>query len=141
MFDSCSFDKIIEYGDKEKLENSLEKDYEYFITSIQIEEICRIPDEEKRISIMLHISSMRPKIISTHSFVLGYARLGYARFGDSILYKQLLNSNKSNVKDAIIAETAIKEDCTLVTEDKDFIKIMKKNDYETISYIELTKLL
>ncbi len=134
MFDSCSFDEILKSNSYKLIEESHKQGYEYYITSIQVEELCRVPDEEKRVSLILNMSSMRPKIVPIASFVLGYARLGYARLGDGVIYEQILNENRSNIKDALIAETAIIEKCKLVTEDNGLINIMEKNNFTTIKF-------
>lgn len=136
MFDSCAFDKLLYFKSKKMLKENAKFDIEYYITSVQIAELCKTPNEEKRIKLILNLSIMRPKIIPTTSFILGYARLGYSMLGDGEIYKKLLNNNSSNVKDAIIAETANKEDCCLVTEDRKLFKSMKKNNYKVIDFDE-----
>lgn len=60
----------------------------------------------------------------TESFVLGTSRLGGAKLGDGGFYHKLLNSlekskpkDRGNIKDALIGETAIKNNFVLVTND------------------------
>lgn len=62
--------------------------------------------------------------VPTESFVLDTSRLDYAKVGDSSVYQKLLNSlekakpkDEGNIKDALIGETAVKNEFVLVTKD------------------------
>lgn len=74
--------------------------------------------------------------IPTESFALGISKFEMAKLSDGDLYSKILyslNSRKkrsNNVQDALIAETAIKNEITLVTCDKalkDVVKIYSQN--------------
>ena len=60
----------------------------------------------------------------TESFVLGTSRLGGAKLGDGVSYDKILEflekikpNDRGNIKDALIGETASKQDMILVTDD------------------------
>src|SRR3989338_8878472 len=60
----------------------------------------------------------------TESFVLGTSRLGGAKLGDGVSYNKILvflekikPNDRGNIKDALIGETASKQDMILVTDD------------------------
>jgi len=139
MFDSNVFDKLPEIINK--LKKTSEQQYEYYITTIQVEELCEIPDEkiETRKTNILMLADLRAKLVPISVFVLGKARLGYARLGAGEVYKKVLNENSSNTNDAIIADTAVCEGCTLITEDKDLYERMRKNGYAVMYLYEFLR--
>jgi rRNA-processing protein FCF1 len=133
MFDSNVFDKLPQIISK--IKESAENQYEYYITTIQVEELCEIPDEkkEKRVTNILMLADLRAKLVPISVFVLnGRARIGYARLGNGEVYHKILKENKSNSDDAIIADTAVFEGCTLITEDKELYSRMKRNSYSVM---------
>lgn len=73
-------------------------------------------------------------------FVLGHSKLdGHSKFSDrttSTIYKNMLNENRSNVADAIIATTAIKNNYTLITNDKKLYNKMQKYNYKVMTFEE-----
>jgi len=136
MFDSNVFDKLPEFIGR--VQNSAGSQYEYYITSIQVEELCEIPDDKQDIrkTNILMLVELRAKLVPISVFILnGRARLGYARLGNGEVYRKILNDKKTNIDDAVIADTAVYEGCTLVTQDKDLYKKMKNNNYD-VMYLE-----
>ena len=131
MFDSNIFDKLPTFIDQIKSSTTI---YEYYITTIQVEELCDIPDIEKRKTNILMLADLRAKLIPNSVCVLGHSRLGYSRLGEGDVYNLIINENKSNIKDAIIADTAVKEGCTLITEDKRFYNKMKSNGFAVLKF-------
>ena len=67
------------------------------------------------------MTALRPEKIPSESFVIGVSRIGEAKItdGDHII-ERLKNSNIKRTNDAIIGETAIKNDLILITNDKRF---------------------
>lgn len=133
MFDSNVFDQLP--GIIHKIKSSAETQYEYYITTIQVEELCEIPDNKKDIRVrnILMLAELRAKLVPISLFILnGRARLGYARLGSGVVYNKILNNNRSNTDDAVIADTAVFEGCMLVTEDKELYNRMTKNGYEVM---------
>ena len=140
MFDTNVFDKLPEFID---LIRDSTTQYEYFVTTIQIDELCEIPDHKidirKRNFLML--ADLRAKLVPLSVFVLGWARLGYARLGEGEVFNKILNKNKSNVEDAAIADTAVYEGCTLITNDDDLYERMDKNGYDVMKFDDFIKTL
>lgn len=137
MFDSNVFDQLPSIIDRVK--KSAERQYEYYITTIQVEELCEIPDskEDLRIRNVLMLADLRAKMVPLSVCVLnGRARLGYARLGSGDVYHKILNANASNIDDAAIADTAVSEGCVLVTDDQDLHSRMARNGYEALYLLE-----
>ncbi|SHL31791.1 PIN domain-containing protein [Anaerocolumna jejuensis DSM 15929] len=133
MFDSNVFDKLPDFIEKMR-KSSIQ--YEYYITSIQIDELCTIPDKklEIRKRNILMLADIRARLIPTSVFVYDSTSYDYAASGDGTVYKKILNENISNKEDAIIADTAVFEGCTLITEDSRFYDKMKKNNYDVMRF-------
>ena len=140
MFDTNVFDKLPEFI--ELIRDSATQ-YEYYITTIQIDELCDIPDHKidirKRNFLML--ADLRARLVPLSVFILGCARLGYARLGEGEVFNKILNSNRSNIEDAAIADTAVYEGCTLITNDDDLYERMKKNGYDVMKFDDFIKTL
>lgn len=138
MFDTNVFDKLPEFI--ELIRDSITR-YEYYITTIQIDELCEIPDHkiEIRKRNFLMLADLRARLVPLSVFVLGWAHLGYARLGKGEVYKKILNQNQSNIEDAAIADTAVYEGCTLVTNDDDLYERMHKNGYDVMKFIDFIK--
>lgn len=137
MFDSNVFDRLPEII--HQIKKSTETQYEYYITTIQVEELCEIPDSKKDIRArnILMLADLRAKLVPISLFILnGRARLGYARFGDGIVYNKILKNNNGNIDDAVIADTAVYEGCTLITEDKELHSRMTNNGYDVMYLTE-----
>lgn len=73
------------------------------------------------------------KIMPTQSAVLGVSRVGLCSLGDGILYEDLLKNLMSkkkkdgerNIKDALIAETCIKNKFIFITDDRALFEVSK----------------
>ena len=135
MFDSNIFDKLPEII--QAIKQSSISQYEYYVSPVQIEELCEIPDSkiEIRKKNILMLADLRATLVPLSIFPLnGRARLGYARLGLGEVYEKILNDNKSNSDDAIIADTSVTENCTLVTADIGLYRRMTKNHYPCLMY-------
>jgi predicted nuclease of predicted toxin-antitoxin system len=85
------------------------------------------------------LADLRPKLVPISVFVLGRARLGYARLGEGLVYNKILKDNGSNKNDAIIADTCVNEGCILITEDKELHDRMIVNGYSVMYLDEFIK--
>jgi hypothetical protein len=65
--------------------------------------------------------------LPTESTVLGVSRLDFCKLGDGHLFKKLRKDDPNDTEDALIAETCVENNITLVTEDKKLIKRMRDN--------------
>lgn len=141
MFDTNVFDRLSDFI--ELIHNSTMQ-YEYYITTIQIDELCEIPDDkiDIRKNNFLMLVDLRAHLVPLSVFILnGRARLGYTRLGEGTVYKEILNKNKSNIEDAAIADTAVYEGCTLITNDDDLYRKMERNGYHVMKFEDFIKTL
>lgn len=136
MFDTNIFDRLSEFY--EELKASTDH-YEYYVTTVQVEELCEIPDSkiEIRKKNILRLADLRAKLVPISLIILnGRAKFDFAKFGDGEVYKNVLNENKSNTDDAIIADTSVSEGCVLITEDKKLYQKMKEKNYNVLNLEE-----
>lgn len=102
------------------IEKSKKHCINYYITHIQSNELINIPDEKKEIrqNLILILTKLSPELIPTESFILGKSKLGFAKLSDENYYEKLLNESKNNVNDAIIGDTALKNNLIQVSNNK-----------------------
>lgn len=137
MFDSNIFNHLEEIR---KYIVPVADKYDFYVSSVQIEELCAAKDKETLIRLVLGLAEIRAKIVPTACAILGEMRLDYCRLGEAEVYKTILKKTKSNTKDAIIADTAVFEDCTLITEDEDLFRKMRKNGFAVMKLKEFIEL-
>jgi hypothetical protein len=123
LVDTCVFNWLTDSLVKK---DDLPFDGGFAITHIQVDEINKTRDEERRARLLLMQASLRCELLPTQSFVFDVSRLGHAKLGDGKLFTSLraeldlLNGSRgSNVRDALIAEAAIANGYTLLTADGD----------------------
>jgi predicted nucleic acid-binding protein len=150
MFDTNVFNVIV----NESLDVNLFIDKgDFYITHLQLDEIQKTPDEERRKKLLEVFNKFSEISIPTENLVLDVSRLGEAKIGSEIIatesavygiskYGRCNFSNKgnfytpikdkldrinkskpSNIQDALIAETCIKNGYTLITHDKSLYSI------------------
>ena len=115
-------------------EESLPSDGGFAITHIQVDEINKTKDEERRARLLLAQARLRCELIPTQTFLFGRSRFGLAKLGDGALFSNLkgeldgLNGRKeNNDRDALIAEAAIANGHTLLTADEDLRAATEKH--------------
>ena len=129
IFDSNIFDDIV----SGKLEFELIQNYKkkidlvLYLTHIQSDEIQACKDESKRKILTLFMLKISPIIIPTESAVFGTSRYGEAKFGSGDIYENIKVGNPKHIEDALIGETAIKNNLILVTNDKRLKSKMEEN--------------
>jgi len=160
MFDTNIFDAIL----NEKIDiNTFPKNYEFFVTHIQKDEIEAIdkPDKQERKKRLLEFfKDLKQEKVATESFVLGTSRLGSAKlskvptesavwgvskWGESKwtsrdnLIEELRKGNLKHTEDALIGETAIKNNFILVTDDKTFLNKVRSLGGRAIRFEQFMK--
>lgn len=138
MFDCNAFSSLLKSNmDWEDFYSKCKDRYDFYVTSVQIEELANISDVEKesRILHLLCLSMMRAKLIPT-LFVFDHTRIGFSVFGyeNDDTYEKLLNPSRKNVNDALIGEAAKRENCMIITDDKKFIKKLNNIGIETMTF-------
>jgi rRNA-processing protein FCF1 len=106
----------------------------FLITHVQVDELSKTSDPCRKTSLLAVFESVPQKTVPTKTFVLGTSKLDRAEVGEGTLYAkmkseldQLNKSKPNNVKDALVAETAVKNEFTLVTDDVDLSQVTKHN--------------
>ena len=138
MFDCNIFDEVVDDNMLVLLENNLDK-YEYFIIPIQEDELHNIPDykKEKREKLLNLIVRLNMKKVYISPAIYGTFKYGQAKYGgDRSVYDKVSFRTRSNTKDALIASSAIREGCIVITNDGDFRKKMIGNNYPVMNFNE-----
>lgn len=123
VVDTCVFNWL---ADGQIQKEDLPSDGGFAITHIQVDEINKTSDEERRARLLLQQASLHCELLPTQSFVFDVSRFDHAMLSDGKLYTSLkaeldrLNGRKeNNSRDALIAEAAIANGYTLLTADRD----------------------
>lgn len=144
MFDTNIFNKISD----SQIDIDLFREFPLYITHVQRGELNKTLDTERRKKLMEIFKIIPSKRISTESTVFGISVFGECKFSDDSLYGKIkaeLDKQKkepNNMQDSLIAETAIKNNLILVTDDKCLRKIvrgLKGNAIELSQLIQRTK--
>ena len=138
MFDCNAFDEIILDDRLELLVNTLDR-YEYYIIPIQVKELHNIPDEKetKREKLIDLISKLHMKEVYISPAIYGTFKYGQAKYGGHrSVYDKVLFRTRSNTRDALIASSANREDCIVITNDGGFRKKMINNNYPVMNFNE-----
>ena len=139
MFDCNIFDEVVLDDDVLKLLiNTLDR-YEYYIIPIQVEELHNIPDDKKtkREKLIGLISKLQMKELYISPAIYGTFKYGQSKYGgERSVYDKVLFCTRSNIKDALIASSAIRESCVVITNDGSFYKKMANNNYSVMNFNE-----
>jgi rRNA-processing protein FCF1 len=121
--------------------SALPSDGGFAITHIQVDEINKTKDEERRARLSLVQASLHCKLLPTQTLVLDVSRLDHAKLSDGKLFTLLkseldaLNGNKhNNARDALIAEVAIANRYTLLTADEDLKSATEKHGGKVVFF-------
>ena len=107
---------------------ALPSDGEFVATHIQIDEINRTSDEERRARLFLILTSTIRELLPTESAVTDVSRFDWCKLGDGVIYTSIKNEldaknggRRNNIHDALIAEVVIVNGYTLLTADADLV--------------------
>lgn len=143
IFDTCVFNRIIDGKINCKLiEDNVNSGFiKVYITHIQNDEIQNCKNDERRKKLSLIAFKLKPTVLATESFILGKSRLGYSRLGDGDIYNKINTDSNSHANDALIGETAIKNNLTLVSDDKRLVSKVLINNGKAIFVKEFIRIL
>ena len=140
MLDTNVYNKLL---DNEICINGLKG--EFFTTHIPKDELNDTQKEERRKQLEAKFKEISHRELPTESLVWGTSKWGKAKFSDGKFYKKLLNllerakpKDRGNIKDALIAETAVKNSFILVTNDVALQEAVKEID-PNFQVIDFTK--
>ena len=146
MFDTVIFNRIVEHKVSVEL---LAECVNVYVTHVQHDEINATSCPEKKAELNQVIVDLAPKERPTESAVFDVSEWDNASFPEddglceqieAALDKCERKRKKDNIQDALIAETAIKNNFTLVTEDKCLKEEASKFGAECMSWEELLRL-
>ncbi len=145
MFDTNVFGKILLI----QVPHSLLTDkHEYFVTHIQNDELNAAPQRVK--NRLLTVFQVIPQqLIPTEAAIIGISRIDMAKIGDGGLYNLILSElgnrkplePENNRKDALIGETAIKNEIILVTDDKALLDSVEGHGGKVMSFDTFQKVI
>lgn len=150
MFDTNIFDWIVK--NDTSLVETLAECVEVYATYIQQDELDRTPgrdEKAKRAKLFVRLvpenaGSDRPGKVPTESAMWGISKWGSAKWGSGDGLRERIHSSldtrkkkPNNAEDSLIAETAIKNDFLLVTNDGDLKEVAQEHGGESICLREL----
>lgn len=139
IVDTCVFNWLT---DRKIIRDDLPSPARFVITHVQMDEINKTKDEERRARLFLTQTMLGCELVATNTFLWGISRFDLASLGSGKIYEKLkaeldaLNGNKrgNNVRDALIAEVAIENDYTLLTADKDLKNVCEAHGGKVLFY-------
>lgn len=135
ILDTNVFNKLV---DGEIQKSDLPPNGKFFATHVQIDELNKTVDEDRRARLFLQFFESSAQIIKTESFIVGVSRLGQGKIGSATVYKKirkeldLKKKRTSNIQDAMIAEVAILNELTLITFDLNLKTVAENNGCQTL---------
>ena len=142
VLDTCVFNWL---ADGRVALADLPSDGEFVATHIQVDELNKTKNAERRSQLFMHFALVGPSMYPTESLILGVSRLGHAKIADDVTFSQLksaldrLNRSKpNNVMDALSAEVALKNEFTLITADGDLRTVAEQVGCNVIFLQSLT---
>jgi predicted nucleic acid-binding protein len=103
-----------------------------YATHIQLDELSNTRSVERRTELLHMFDAIGPKQIPTEAAVRGIGKWGEAKWSDGSAYNRIfarletLGRKDNNRHDALIAETAIKNGFTLVTNDRHLAQVCRE---------------
>lgn len=145
MFDTVIFNRIVDgFLDVSVLIGKVD----VYVTHIQRDELNATSNAKRRELLQKTFHEVSAKTVPTESAIFGVSRFDEARFGaEDGLYlkiKVVLDAKKlkqNNIQDALIAETAIVNGFTLVTDDRHLAEIVQTHCGKAIGLVQLQKML
>ncbi len=137
MFDTNIFNRILDGKIKP---DSLPKNLKYYVTHVQKDEIEKTPDINRRQKLLEIFKVINQKKIPTETTLYGFSPWGESKYGAyGGLYDKVLariqeldkedrkrKTQENQIRDALIAETCIKNQLVLVSDDKNLRKAVQE---------------
>jgi predicted nucleic acid-binding protein len=127
---------IINWLIDKKIDSSeLPRDGELVATHIQIDEINRTSDEDRRARLFITVASTIRELLPTETTVADVSRFDWCKMGDGDVYTSIKSQldavnrgRPSNIRDALIAEVAVVNGFTLLTADRDLAMVVESHN-------------
>ncbi len=144
MFDTVIFNRIVD----DCLDvGVLIGKVDVYVTHIQRDELNATSNAKRRELLQKTFHEVSAETVPTESAVYGASRYGEAKFGAKdglyLKIKVALDAKKlkpNNIQDALIAETAIVNGFTLVTDDRHLAEIVQTHCGKAIGLAQLQKI-
>lgn len=141
MLDTNAFNIALDSGIEP---TQLSNQGELYMTHVQLNEIQATRSDDRLKSLLSVFSSVEQEAVPTAAAVFDVSEWGGAEWGDGDgTYTAILNGlntrnggNRGNVRDALIAVTALKRNFTLVTNDSDLAEELENVNGSAISFDE-----
>jgi hypothetical protein len=139
MLDSMIHDKLVDEPGALELVRGAVADGSIVLlsTHIQGDQLARTPDAERA----SRLAAVPVESVASYGFVLDVSRFDMARFAEPGTVDRLRGDNLAHTEDALIAETALYEDATLVTEDRTLTSRARAHAIPVIGWAEFHALL
>jgi len=119
----------------------LPADGDFVATHVQMDELNKTKDEERRAQLFIKFATTVKQVIPTESLVVGISRIGLSKISDGKLFSSLRaaldsrNKGKpNNAHDAMIAEVAIVNGFILLTADQDLAQVAQAHGSKVRHY-------
>jgi predicted nucleic acid-binding protein len=119
----------------------LPNDGQFIATHVQIDELNKTPDQERRARLFIKFATTVDDVVPTESLVVGISRIGLSKVSDGKTYSSLRTAldarNKgkpNNGQDSLIAEVAIKRGCVLLTADSDLAEVVENHGCKVLHF-------
>lgn len=119
----------------------LPSDGEFVVTHVQIDELNRTRDEERRARLFIKFATTVNGVVPTESMVAGISRIGLSKVSDGSLFSSLRaaldtrnGGKRNNAHDALIAEVAVTNGYVLVTADADLAEVVQQHGCKVRHY-------
>ena len=140
MFDTNIFDAIL---DGQVAVDQFPKEAKYFVTHIQKDEIEAIVDPDKldrKAKLLKTFNSLEQTKVLTESAVFDVSKWDECKFtAEDNLIEELRKGNLAHTEDALIGETAIRNEYILVTNDPRFLKRVQELGGKAITFEQFLK--
>lgn len=111
-------------------------EFKLYATGIQIGELEKTPDLKRRNQLSEVFHKIKPGLLPTDSCVWDVSSWEECKWGEGNIYAEILKNlelrqrnptakHASNIKDALVAETAIKQNLTLITADSFLAEVIE----------------
>jgi hypothetical protein len=140
MLDSNALDPLLDaFGAFEALDEAVKSgDLEILFTHVTVDELAATPDLEKR-QALLNLLIALGRMIPTSGAVLDFSRVSFCRVmsDDDRAFEPLRSQSIRHSRDALIAHTALNEQCALITNEKRLRARARDERVEVLSTAEL----
>lgn len=149
MFNTNIFNHLLDENIKN---DNLPKNFNYFITHIQLDELNETKKEEIKNKLLKVFKEINKEEIPTESAIYGISRYDQAKYGDGDLYNKVLlklqkldkESGKkmtpeNQAKDVLIAETCIKNNFILISNDENLRKVTLEFNGQSLNLEQFLK--